>query len=185
MSRFYFDLSLTSSRDWRISHGLSHHFYTNMHLDIEVAVSIWCVTRFDLILWHKVQLSHRFYTNNNMHLDIEVAPGGLIWSDFISTTLISTLRCPALNPTASTSSLFRRSLFSLSPSLALSASLFQSSSSSSKPTGDLEEGLAARGRPSCCFPHFLHAVLWQNVPCLQGWSWLWWWWQWWWWWWRY
>ena len=37
MSRFYFDLSLTSSRDWRISHGLSHHFYTNMHLDIEVA----------------------------------------------------------------------------------------------------------------------------------------------------
>ena len=38
MSRFYFDLSLTSSRDWRISHGLSHHFYTNMHLDIEVSL---------------------------------------------------------------------------------------------------------------------------------------------------
>ena len=37
MSRFYFDLSLTSSRDWRISHGLSHHVYTNMYLDIEVA----------------------------------------------------------------------------------------------------------------------------------------------------
>jgi len=37
LRRFYFDLSLTSSRDWRISHGLSHHFYTNMHLDIEVS----------------------------------------------------------------------------------------------------------------------------------------------------
>ena len=43
MYRFYFDLSLTSSRDWRISHGLSHHFFTNMHLDIEVL-------RFDLNL---------------------------------------------------------------------------------------------------------------------------------------
>ena len=36
LCRFYFDLSLTSSRDWRISHGLSHHVFTNMHLDIEV-----------------------------------------------------------------------------------------------------------------------------------------------------
>jgi len=35
--RFYFDLSLTSSRDWRVSHGISHHLYTNTYMDIEVS----------------------------------------------------------------------------------------------------------------------------------------------------
>ena len=35
--RFYFDLSLASSRDWRISHAISHHFYTNTHMDMEIS----------------------------------------------------------------------------------------------------------------------------------------------------
>eukprot|EP00090_Calanus_glacialis_P038314 TRINITY_DN66911_c0_g1_i1.p1 TRINITY_DN66911_c0_g1~~TRINITY_DN66911_c0_g1_i1.p1 ORF type:complete len:439 (-),score=74.31 TRINITY_DN66911_c0_g1_i1:18-1256(-) len=34
--RFYFDLSLLSHRDWRISHAISHHLYTNSFSDIEV-----------------------------------------------------------------------------------------------------------------------------------------------------
>jgi len=37
LRRFYFDLSLASSRDWRISHGLSHHYFTNMYMDIEIS----------------------------------------------------------------------------------------------------------------------------------------------------
>jgi len=35
--RFYFDLSLTSSRDWRVSHAMSHHHFTNTFLDMEVS----------------------------------------------------------------------------------------------------------------------------------------------------
>jgi len=35
--RFYFDLSFTSSRDWRVSHAMSHHNYTNTFLDMEVS----------------------------------------------------------------------------------------------------------------------------------------------------
>ena len=34
--RFYFDLSLLSSRDWRVSHMLSHHLHTNTYNDIEI-----------------------------------------------------------------------------------------------------------------------------------------------------
>eukprot|EP00091_Calanus_sinicus_P008156 TRINITY_DN19816_c0_g1_i1.p1 TRINITY_DN19816_c0_g1~~TRINITY_DN19816_c0_g1_i1.p1 ORF type:complete len:163 (+),score=17.82 TRINITY_DN19816_c0_g1_i1:28-516(+) len=34
--RFYFDLSLLSHRDWRVSHAMSHHLYTNSFSDIEV-----------------------------------------------------------------------------------------------------------------------------------------------------
>ena len=36
--RFYFDLSLFSSSDWRISHVLSHHTYTNTLLDLEISM---------------------------------------------------------------------------------------------------------------------------------------------------
>jgi len=35
--RFYFDFSLLSHRDWRISHAISHHLYTNSYSDIEVS----------------------------------------------------------------------------------------------------------------------------------------------------
>ena len=35
--RFYFDLSLLSHRDWRVSHAISHHLYTNSFSDIEVS----------------------------------------------------------------------------------------------------------------------------------------------------
>lgn len=34
--RFYWDFSLLSSRDWRVSHMLSHHLHTNTYNDIEV-----------------------------------------------------------------------------------------------------------------------------------------------------
>jgi len=35
--RFYFDLSFVGSREWRISHALSHHLYTNTYADLEVS----------------------------------------------------------------------------------------------------------------------------------------------------
>nr|CAD7405177.1 unnamed protein product [Timema poppensis] len=35
---YYFDLSLMSSRDWRISHALSHHLYPNTLLDLEISL---------------------------------------------------------------------------------------------------------------------------------------------------
>ncbi|XP_047108023.1 cytochrome b5-related protein-like isoform X1 [Schistocerca piceifrons] len=35
---YYFDFSMMSSRDWRISHVLSHHLYTNTLLDLEVSM---------------------------------------------------------------------------------------------------------------------------------------------------
>ncbi|PSN40733.1 Cytochrome b5-related protein [Blattella germanica] len=35
---YYFDLSLMSSRDWRISHALSHHIYTNSVMDLELSL---------------------------------------------------------------------------------------------------------------------------------------------------
>lgn len=35
---FYFDLSLMSSRGWRVSHALSHHLYTNTVYDMEISV---------------------------------------------------------------------------------------------------------------------------------------------------
>jgi len=35
--RFYFDLSFIGSRDWRISHGLSHHLHTNTYADLEIS----------------------------------------------------------------------------------------------------------------------------------------------------
>ncbi|XP_042223121.1 cytochrome b5-related protein-like [Homarus americanus] len=35
---YYFDLTLFSSYKWRISHGLSHHLYTNTIYDFEVSV---------------------------------------------------------------------------------------------------------------------------------------------------
>nr|CAD7453415.1 unnamed protein product [Timema tahoe] len=35
---YYFDLCLMSSRDWRISHALSHHLYPNTMLDLEVSL---------------------------------------------------------------------------------------------------------------------------------------------------
>ena len=35
--RFYFDVSCFSSSDWRISHALSHHIYTNTLLDMEIS----------------------------------------------------------------------------------------------------------------------------------------------------
>nr|XP_053632245.1 cytochrome b5-related protein-like isoform X1 [Cherax quadricarinatus] len=40
---YYFDLMLFSSYDWRISHGLSHHLYTNTIYDIEISAlePIW------------------------------------------------------------------------------------------------------------------------------------------------
>ncbi|XP_046396474.1 cytochrome b5-related protein-like [Ischnura elegans] len=34
----YFDLSLMSSRDWRVSHALSHHLFPNTKLDLEVCL---------------------------------------------------------------------------------------------------------------------------------------------------
>jgi len=34
--RYFFDLSLLSHRDWRISHALSHHLHTNTYTDVEV-----------------------------------------------------------------------------------------------------------------------------------------------------
>eukprot|EP00092_Neocalanus_flemingeri_P028442 GFUD01030884.1.p1 GENE.GFUD01030884.1~~GFUD01030884.1.p1 ORF type:complete len:449 (+),score=81.39 GFUD01030884.1:29-1348(+) len=35
--RFYFDLSFVGSREWRISHALSHHLYTNTYADLEIS----------------------------------------------------------------------------------------------------------------------------------------------------
>ncbi|XP_063222477.1 cytochrome b5-related protein-like [Bacillus rossius redtenbacheri] len=35
---YYFDLSLMSSRDWRISHAISHHLYPNTVLDLEISL---------------------------------------------------------------------------------------------------------------------------------------------------
>lgn len=35
--RFYFDFSMMSSREWRITHVLSHHMYTNTISDMEIA----------------------------------------------------------------------------------------------------------------------------------------------------
>lgn len=35
---YYFNLSLMSSRDWRISHALSHHLYTNTITDLEISM---------------------------------------------------------------------------------------------------------------------------------------------------
>ncbi|XP_060523036.1 cytochrome b5-related protein-like isoform X2 [Cylas formicarius] len=35
--RFYFDFSMMSSREWRISHVLSHHMYTNTISDMEIS----------------------------------------------------------------------------------------------------------------------------------------------------
>nr|CAD7439931.1 unnamed protein product [Timema bartmani] len=35
---YYFDLSLMSSRDWRISHAMSHHAYPNTLLDLEISM---------------------------------------------------------------------------------------------------------------------------------------------------
>ncbi|KAK3852491.1 hypothetical protein Pcinc_040928 [Petrolisthes cinctipes] len=35
---YYFDLSLLSSYDWRITHGISHHIYPNTIYDFEVSV---------------------------------------------------------------------------------------------------------------------------------------------------
>jgi len=35
--KYYFDLSLVGSQEWRISHGLSHHLYTNTYTDLEVS----------------------------------------------------------------------------------------------------------------------------------------------------
>lgn len=35
---FYFDLSPLSSSEWRISHGLSHHLYTNTLYDFEISI---------------------------------------------------------------------------------------------------------------------------------------------------
>ena len=89
-----------------------------------------------------------------------------VWFDFITQTTIPsniTLRSRALNHTASTSSLCQRSLSSKMSSSSSSSSTWSWSS------GHLEEGLAAWRRPSCCFPHILHAILWQNVPRFQGW----------------
>ena len=34
--RFYWDLSLLSSWDWRVTHMMSHHLHTNTYNDIEV-----------------------------------------------------------------------------------------------------------------------------------------------------
>ena len=34
--RYYWDLSLLSSRDWRVTHMLSHHLHTNTYNDIEI-----------------------------------------------------------------------------------------------------------------------------------------------------
>ncbi|KAK7086141.1 hypothetical protein SK128_017207, partial [Halocaridina rubra] len=35
---YYFDLTFLSSYDWRISHGLSHHLFTNTRYDFEISV---------------------------------------------------------------------------------------------------------------------------------------------------
>merc|ERR1719419_22083 len=35
--RYYFDCSLVGSREWRISHGLSHHLHTNTFADVEIS----------------------------------------------------------------------------------------------------------------------------------------------------
>lgn len=35
--RFYWDLSVLSSRDWRVTHMLSHHLHTNTYNDIEIS----------------------------------------------------------------------------------------------------------------------------------------------------
>lgn len=35
---YYFDLSFMAHREWRISHALSHHMYTNSLLDLELAL---------------------------------------------------------------------------------------------------------------------------------------------------
>ncbi|XP_063225469.1 cytochrome b5-related protein-like [Bacillus rossius redtenbacheri] len=35
----YFNLSFMSARDWRVSHGLSHHIYTNTVLDLEMSIT--------------------------------------------------------------------------------------------------------------------------------------------------
>jgi len=35
--RFYFDCSFVGSREWRISHALSHHLHTNTYADLEVS----------------------------------------------------------------------------------------------------------------------------------------------------
>lgn len=35
---YLFDLTFLSSHDWRITHGLSHHLYTNTIYDFEIAV---------------------------------------------------------------------------------------------------------------------------------------------------
>ncbi|KAJ9587923.1 hypothetical protein L9F63_018649 [Diploptera punctata] len=35
---YYFDLSFMAHREWRISHALSHHLYTNSLLDLELAL---------------------------------------------------------------------------------------------------------------------------------------------------
>jgi len=35
--RFYFDFSFVGSREWRISHALSHHLHTNTYADLEVS----------------------------------------------------------------------------------------------------------------------------------------------------
>ena len=34
--RYYWDLGMFSSTDWRITHALSHHLHTNMYTDIEI-----------------------------------------------------------------------------------------------------------------------------------------------------
>lgn len=34
---YYFDLSLFSSYEWRVTHGLSHHLFTNTIYDIEIS----------------------------------------------------------------------------------------------------------------------------------------------------
>ncbi|XP_066140665.1 cytochrome b5-related protein [Euwallacea fornicatus] len=36
--RFYFDFSMMSSKEWRVSHVLSHHMYTNTVNDLEISV---------------------------------------------------------------------------------------------------------------------------------------------------
>ncbi len=35
---YYFDLSLFSHNDWRISHVISHHIYPNTILDLEMSM---------------------------------------------------------------------------------------------------------------------------------------------------
>lgn len=33
---FYFNLGLMNYKDWRVSHALSHHMYTNSFVDMEL-----------------------------------------------------------------------------------------------------------------------------------------------------